>query len=31
VVVSDAEYDTKQTIKVTVKDKNRPPIFKVPA
>ena len=31
VVVSDQEFETKQTFKVTVLDKNRPPIFKVPA
>lgn len=31
VIVSDAEYESKQTFKVTVEDKNRPPIFKVPA
>ena len=31
VIVSDSEYDVKQNIKVTVLDKNRPPVFKVPA
>jgi len=31
VIVSDGEYEAKQTFKVTVLDKNRPPIFKVPA
>ena len=31
VIVSDAEFETKQTFKVSVLDKNRPPIFKVPA
>jgi len=29
VVVSDGEYEAKQTFKITVLDKNRPPIFKV--
>jgi hypothetical protein len=31
VVVSDGEYEAKQSFKVTVLDKNRAPIFKVPA
>lgn len=31
VSVSDGEYETKQTFKVTVLDKNRPPVFKIPA
>jgi hypothetical protein len=31
VTVSDGEYEAKQTFKVTVLDKNRAPIFKVPA
>jgi len=31
VIVSDGEYEAKQTFKVTVLDKNRPPIFRVPA
>ena len=31
VIVSDDEFETKQTFKVTVLDKNRPPVFKMPA
>lgn len=31
VIISDEELETKQTFKVTVIDRNRPPIFKVPA
>ncbi len=31
VVVSDGEYTTDQTFSVTVLDKNRPPVFRIPA
>ncbi len=31
VIVSDGEFEDKQTFSVTVLDKNRPPVFKVPA
>jgi hypothetical protein len=31
VVASDAQYESKQTFKVTVLDKNRAPVFKIPA
>jgi hypothetical protein len=30
VVVSDSQYTTDQTFKVTVLDKNRPPVFRIP-
>lgn len=31
VTASDGTYEAKQTFKVTVLDKNRPPVFKIPA
>jgi hypothetical protein len=31
VTASDGQYDASQTFKVTVVDRNRPPVFKVPA
>jgi len=31
VVVGDGQYTTDQTFKVTVLDKNRPPVFRIPA
>ena len=31
VVVSDGQYTTDQTFKVTVLDVNRPPVFRIPA
>jgi hypothetical protein len=31
VVVSDGQYTTDQTFEVTVLDKNRPPVFRIPA
>jgi hypothetical protein len=31
VTATDGTYEAKQTFKVTVLDKNRPPMFKIPA
>jgi hypothetical protein len=31
VMVSDKEFTTQQTLKVTVLEKNRPPVFRIPA
>jgi PKD repeat protein len=31
VIVSDGQYETKQDVKITVLEKNRPPVFRIPA